>query len=184
MSLREILDTSIAVLLLKHLYQRYGHIEQRIIDIYHYSQTYRLLNELWGKIKICFRYSFLGRTTELKQVSPVILDNSQVVQYMIDFYKKWKDKIVNYLGTSSTVGLAKDTKKELYFSPVMIISIIVVSAITVNVFLSIILQRQIGLWGWLIRGLFLFTAVSGLFCQTDWSTVKESSVFLRKMRMD
>ena len=184
MILTEVSNTSIVVSLFRYFCRWYSHLEQRLIDIYHNSQTHRLTRGFWGKIKICFRYSFLGRTTELKQVSPVILDNSQVVQYMIDFYKKWKDKIVNYLGTSSTVGLAKDTKKELYFSPVMIISIIVVSAITVNVFLSIILQRQIGLWGWLIRGLFLFTAVSGLFCQTDWSTVKESSVFLRKMRMD
>jgi hypothetical protein len=52
----------------------------------------------------------------------------------------------------------------------------------VNVFLSLVLQKQIDLWGWLMRVLFLCAAVSGLFCTADWSTVEKSSIFLTKIQ--
>lgn len=178
----QILNTSIAISLLKRSYEWYARIEQMLIDIYYNSQTHRLTKGFREKIKICFRYSFLGRITEERETTPLTLDNSQVVQYMIDFYKRWKNKIIRYSKISLTVGLAKDTKEELYFSPVRVISIITVTTIMINVVLSIVLQKQIGLWGWLMRVLFLFLGFGGLFCRVDWLTVKKNSVFLRKMQ--
>ena len=182
MKLSKISETSIAVSLFKYFYKWYGYIEQRVNYIYFNSQTDRLLNIFSEKIKICFRYSFLGRITETKQINSLVLDNSLVVQYLTNFYKKWKDKITNYLKTSLTISWAKDTKEELYFLPVRMIGIIVVIAIVVNVFLSLALQKQIGLWGWLMRGLFLFVGISGLFCTADWLAIEKSSIFLRKIR--
>ena len=182
MKLNKISETSIVVSLFKYFYKCYSRIEQRVNYIYSNSQTARILNIFWKKIKLYFRYSFLGKITEIESVIPKALDNSWSVQYLTNFYKRWKDKITNYLKTSLTVGLVKDTKEELYFLPVRMIGIIVVVAIVVNVFLSLILQKQIGLWGWLLRGLFLFVAVSGLFCAATWSAVEKSSIFLRKIR--
>ena len=182
MKLNKISEASVAVSLFKYFYKCYGRIEQRTGNIYHNSQIAGFLNVFWEKTKICFRYSFLGRITEVRQISPAVLDNSLVVQYLTNFYKRFKDKITNYLKTSLTVGLVKDTKEELYFLPVRMIGIIVVIAIVVNIFLSLILQKQIALWGWLMRGLFLFVAVSGLFCMADWLAIEKSSIFLRKIR--
>ena len=121
------------------------------------------------------------RNTEIKQTSPTILDNSRVAQFLISFYKRWKGKIIHYLRTSSAIEVVKDTKTELYFFPVKTISIIVIIATAANVALSFVLHRQIALGSWLIRGLFLFLAVGGLFCKADWPTVKENSVILEKM---
>lgn len=182
--MNQILDQSITVSLCKHFNKIYGAWVQKVSYIYRNSLIHRLINRFWEKVKICFRYSFFGRITETRQINPEILDNSRVVQYLFGFYERRKSKIIKSFEASSTIDLAKDTKKDLYFSPVRVTSIIVVIAITVNVFLSIVLQKQIGLWGWLMRGLFLPVAISGLFCKTDWPTVKRNSVFLRKIRID
>ena len=184
MILKEASETSVIISLFRHLYKSHDYIKQGLIGIYHNSQTCKLAKGLWARVKICFRYSFLGRITETKQTTSGTLDNSRVVEHLFKFYKKWKDKIILCFKVSSTIDLAKDAKKDLYFFPVRIISIIVVTAITINVFLSIVLQKQISLWGWLIRGLLLFVSISGIFCKADWLTIKRSSVLLRKMRTD
>lgn len=184
MSLKEISDTSIVASLFRYFYRLYERLEQKAIYLYQVSQTYRLIQGLCKKIKIIFRYSFLGRIIETKQTSSKVLENSRIVQYFIRFYKRWKDKIANYSRTSSTVVLVKDTKEGLNFSAVRTVSVIVGTTVIVNAVLSLVLQKQIGLWGWLMRGLFLFVACAGLSCKADWSTIKRNSILLRKIRMD
>ena len=183
MKLNKISETSIVVSLFKYFYKCYSRIEQRVNYIYSNSQIAGFLSIFWEKTKLCFRYSFLGRITQIKEANPALLDNSRAARYLINFYKRWMNRIIRHSKTSSTVSLAKDTKEELYFLPVRMIGIIVVVAIVVNVFLSLVLQKEIGLWGWLMRGLFLFAGVSGLFCQADWPAIKKSSIFLRKAKI-
>lgn len=189
MNLREILDTSIVTALFNYVYRRYSKTEQKLIDIYRNSQIYRLIEEFCKKIRICARYSFLGRITKIKQIrikqiSPGALENSRIVQSLINFYKRWKDRIIRYLRASLTIMLAKDAEEQLYSSPVRTTSIIVVTVVVVNVLLTLVLLKPIGLLGWLARGLLLFVGISGLFCQADWPTVKSGSIFLKRMRID
>lgn len=182
MNFKKMLDTSIVVSLFKYFYRWYLKLEQRIGYIFQYSQTCWLLERFLEKIKICIRYSFLGRITEIKEKDTTILNNSYTVRYLIEFCQRWKNKISGYLNASLTAKLTKDTEQQLYFSPVILISIIVASAIFVNTFLSFIFQKEISLWGWLIRVLFLFVSISGLFCQADRSVIKEGSILLKKIQ--
>lgn len=178
---REISSTSIAISLSRYLFELYSNIEQKLIGIYQDSETRRLAKGHCDRLKICFRYSFLGRITEKKQTTTWGLNNSQTIQYLINIYIRCKNWIIQSFISSSTFNLAKNIKKQLPFSPLKRISIIIVAAITVNVILSITLQKQIGLWGWLMRGLFLFVGVTGLFCKADWPAVKRSSIILRRL---
>ena len=157
--------------------------KKKVDYIYHQSQIHKLAKGFWEKLKISFRYSFLGRITEEKQTTSGILDNSRGVQYVFNLYKKGGNKVTRCLRTSSAIILTKKTKKDLYFSPVKITSVILITAIIINVVFSFVLQNKIGIYGWLMRGLLLFLAVSGLFCKAGWPTVKSSSIFLRKMWM-
>ena len=177
----QILDTSIAVLVWRRFYKWYDFREQRIGFIYRDSRTFRATKAFCEGVRTCVRYSFLGRITEIREPNPALLGNSQAVRYLIDSCKRWKDKVIHYSRTSSTVNLTEDTKEQIVLSPAKTVGIIIVTAILVNGILSIVLQKQIGLWGWLMRGLFLFVGVAGLFCEADWRTVKGSSRFLRKM---
>lgn len=177
----QILDNSIAISLIKSIFEQYRYNEKILKNIYSKSLTYRLINKFRENVKICLKYSILGRISQKKKTTFLVLESSQTARYLINFLTRWKDKATRYLVTSLAVILAKDTKEQLNLSPVRVISIIVVIAITVNVILSFFLHKQIGLWGWLIRALFLFVAVSGLFSKADWSTVKRNSVFFKKM---
>lgn len=178
------IENSIFLKQLRDLKKLYLTIEEKIISVYLESFTRRLIKKIKKTIKICFRNSFLGRITEVEQAPPATLGNSRVVQYLISSYKRWKHKIICYLRPSFTLSLAKDTKEELTSSSVRTTSLIVIITILTNAILFVILQKQIELWSFLIRVLFLFVATAGLSCKADWPTIKESSVFLRKMRMD
>lgn len=181
MMLGEISEASAVTSLFRYLFRSYSILRQKINYIYRNSQTCKLAEEFWTRIKICFRYSFLGRITEAGQTSSGILDKSKLVQYLLNSYKKGKPKIIQLRQYSSTANLAKDAKKDLYSYPVRILSLIVVITITINVVFSFVFQKEISLWGWLMRGLFLVAAVFGLFCKADWQTIKENSVFLKKL---
>ena len=178
------LEHSIFLRQLRDLKGVYLPIEEKMISVYLESFTHRLIKKINEMIKICFRYSFLGRITETDKTPSGTLDNSRAVRYLINFYKRWRDKIICYLKVSFTLSLAKDAKEKLILSPVRIISLIVIITIFVNAVLSVILQKQMGLWGFFMRVLFLFAGAVGLSCQAGWPTVKKSSIFLRKMRMD
>ena len=177
-------ENSIFFKQLGDLKEVYLTMEAKINSVYLKSFTQRLIKKINETIKVCFRYSFLGRITEPKQAPPMVLDNSRAVRYSISFYKKWRDKTIHYLRSSFTFSLAKDTKEQFVLSPVRIISLIVIITIFVNAVLSVILQKQMYLWSFLIRVLFLFAGTAGLSCEADWPTVKKSSVLLKKMRMD
>jgi hypothetical protein len=180
MNLRVALDTSIVISLFRPFYRWHEHIGQKVSYIYYSSQAHRLTKKFWEKIKLCFKYSLLGRITEVKDTDKSILDNSCFVGYLVSFYKRWKHKIESYLMTSLIIKLIKELKEQLYLLPVRAIGIIAIVAIIVNIFLSVILQRQLSIWVWLVRGLFLYIAVSSLFCKADWPTIEQNSTLLKK----
>jgi hypothetical protein len=177
---KHLLETSIIISLLKNLRKRYCYLQQRIDKIYKYSQIYRLIQGLGNEIKVCFRYSFLGRITDIeKEESKMILDNSWIMQYFLSFYKRWKSKFIYCLKTSKVMNLIKETKGEFYILPVKRGSTIVVIAVVTNITLSIILQKDISLGGWLIRGALLLLGIAGLFCIADYQSFKDSSIIFK-----
>ncbi|UCB57011.1 MAG: hypothetical protein JSV30_07385 [Candidatus Omnitrophota bacterium] len=178
--MRQILNTSISILLYRRFYLWYSAAEQRAKHIYRLSKICKLLKDFWEKIKICFRYSFLGRITEKERSKISILDSSHLFMQSIDFYKKWKNKIDCYLKNSEIGKSTKETKEEFCASPLIIVGIIIIVAVDVNVVLCFFLQQSISLWGWIMHSLFFFAGALALFCRNDWPAVKESSIFFRK----
>jgi hypothetical protein len=152
-------------------------------DIYRNSQTYKFKTTLCEKLKVAFRFSFLGRISEIRQEeTAAVLDNSKTVRYLISTYNRWRDRINYYLNASSTVNLSRRIKEEFCLLPVKMAGILIVGAIVANIVLLIISGRQITLLGWLVRGLLLFFAFGGLFCSVDLRTVASSSILLRWIR--
>ena len=178
---KKIVDKSISIFLIVNSYKWYSHLRQLIYCIYQNSKLFRLISGFFKIIKICFRYSFLGRISEIKQPSSDALAKSRAVRFLSHFYKKRKDKTIQHLKFSTVFKLTKDTKKNRYFAPMTTLSIIILTAVFINVLLSIAISRQINLWGWLIRGIFLLVGLVCLLCKTNWLTIKKSSMFLRKL---
>lgn len=177
-------ESSIFLRQFRNLKMIYSILEEKTSSMYLDSLTHRLIKKVNETIKICFRYSFLGKITQIRETKPALLDDSWVVQYLIHLYKRWKYKITHYLGNSSAANLVKDAKEELYFSSVRMLSLIIIITILINAILSVILQKQMDLWSFFMRILLLFAGTAGLSCEADWLTVKENSVFLRKLQRD
>ena len=161
--MKQILSSSISILLLKRYYVWYrAIIGKKRNDFWYNSHLYKLIRIFCEKRSTYFKYSALASITAKGQMSLGVLDNSRTIQYLFNFYKSWIGKIINYLGISLAAESAKSIKEQLSLFPVRVVSIILMTAVIVNLSLSIVLQRQIGLWGWLLRGLFLFVGVGGL----------------------
>lgn len=180
MSWEELLDTSSAISSGKYFCKSYLCIERTVTKAYCNSQVYKLVNTFNANVNFFFTCSFLTRIAEIKQTTtPVILSNSCMVKSALALYKNFQIKLINYFKVSLVAKALNDLKTELYFSPIRIISIFMVIVITVNLVLCLVLKKEMSIWGYLMRGLFLFAGIPGLFCKVDWPTLKENSIFFR-----
>lgn len=186
--LRALFKTSSFLLLLKMTRKIYRFMEGWVDRIYKESQTHRLIKISWEGINVNFRYSLLGKITEINNKDNlVILSNSKFVKWFLGVYKTCGERAISYLRinivTSTVMGWIGEAKKELYFLSVKTSSIILVTIISTNIFFSILLSREIGLLGWIIRMSFLFVGLAGLFCNARWKDIMRTSYFIRKMNI-
>ena len=160
------IETSIFISLLKKGWEGYSFIEWWWGQVCKDSCVYRLSGEFWKRVRVCFRYSFFGKITEISQpgiATFAIFNNSRTVRYLAMVPKRVKEWNVKYLKMSSIVDCTEKIKQQLYFLPIQTISIVIVTALIVNMLLSVMLQKQLSLWGWFARAVFLFLAIAGLF---------------------
>lgn len=155
----------------------YNNLERGLDKIYQNSRVYKTLDLFWRGTKINFRYSFLGRITEINdQPNPAILENSLTVKKVIRFFYSWQDRITNCAKTSALVGNAQGLKKELYSLPVQTGSFIVLSAIITNIILSLVLHKEINTLSWIIRISLLIVSWGGLSSPVQWEELKKTSL--------
>ena len=41
------------------------------------------------------------------------------------------------------------------------------------------MRKEIGVWGWSMRGVLLFVGFGGMFCKAEWDELKKTSCFMR-----
>lgn len=180
---RGISSTSKIIALFKYLYRRYENFLEAVGGLCRNSFIFRLVNNLCAISKISFRHSLFGKLSEINQKETRILDNSRAAQYLTNLYNGYKEKLTSILENSSAVFLIKDIKKRLPFLPVRIIGIVVISAISMNIAISIIIQKHLYFWEWIMRSQFLFLGILALFCKVDWLTIKKGSIFLKIVKV-
>jgi hypothetical protein len=95
-----------------------------------------------------------------------------------------KERASNLLKQSRIVSFFKKIMGDLRLNPLKSVSFIIVGLIFTNLVLSVLIKKEIGLFGWIIRGGFLFAGLSGLFCGTGWGEIKKASFILRLCRKE
>ncbi len=95
------------------------------------------------------------------------LDKSKIVKWLINSYKKLQYKTSPFLKTSIINSSIEELKKECHFFRIKTLGIIIVAAVLTNISVSIILKKEIGLFGWIIRGLFLSLGLISLSCAAN-----------------
>ncbi len=155
-------------------------LERGLLDMFRGSRVCGFIQHCKERIKFFLSYSVLGRLSEIKGGDrDFILAQSLVILWVVNIYKIWKQRIMQYIITSKSYSLFKEIEYNFKSSPLKTINIIMTSAVLVNVFLSLLIKQKISLFGWIMRGLFLFIGISGLNLNVDWQELKSSSVFLR-----
>ena len=173
------LNKSFIILLIQVFYKRVCRLEQGIANIYQGSLTHRIISSSWKKILACIKFSFIGKISELKKTDTAVLINSKAIQYFSDFFSTSKDKIILYLNNSEIFDSLRNIKKEFIFFPIRTVSFILIPMNMIYILLSVVLQKEISLRGWILLLGFLFIGISGLSCKSDWQDIFQSSLFLK-----
>lgn len=175
--MRSFLETSCMVTVLGVVYERYCQLERWLGVTYKNSEMYRVTKSFYDKVIVAFRYSFLGGITEVgdSNGNSTIIDNSKVVGSVMNFYNKWKVRLSDYSGTSSVVSSAMKFKRDLHSLPLRTGGMVVFVAVLTNILLFLFLRKEIGIFGWSMRGVFLFVAFWGMFCEVGWEELKKTS---------
>ncbi|MDD4979834.1 MAG: hypothetical protein PHC54_00980 [Candidatus Omnitrophica bacterium] len=109
----------------------------------------------------------------------VILDNSEFAKCLRNLFKAWQLRTMDYKSTSATIGLLVAVRRNAYLSPVKTASIIMVVVILTNTIFSVLVNKDMVLTGWIIRGMLLSTGLAGLFCEVGPKTLASTSLFLK-----
>lgn len=146
------------------------------------SFTYRLIKDAFASIKIGFKFSVLGRLTEIGGVSlRNIFQTSKIIKAVLNWVVNFKGALSGITVDSVLFNAMETLKFDFLLSPLKAAGIMVIVAVATNLVLSLILQRQIILWGWAMCGLFLFIGISGLFCKANWEDIKSTSTVFNKI---
>lgn len=147
------------------------------------SRIYKLTISLRKKARTILRNSFLGKITDSdKNLNLInILNNSKLILFLENRYKKCGFITVNYLKGSEAVNLIRVFKGRLRSQPFKAGSIFVIAVILTNISLYALSGIKISYWGWFIRGIFLFVAISGLRSDISYEKLCKTSYFLRHL---
>src|SRR3989338_4326780 len=171
-----IIQTCKTIWAVKNTARAYANFERGFDRIYQNSQIHKTLKRFWQGARTNFRYSFLGRITEIgDRPNPEILENSTVVKKITSLVYYWQDKITNCAKTSVLVDNTQGLKKEFYSLPVQTGSFIVLIAAITNIILSLALHKEINTLGWIIRISLLTVSWGGLSSPVQWEELKKTS---------
>lgn len=172
-------STSIFILFLKKLRKRNHSFKLWLDRVLKESQIHKPINTLQREIKFSFRYSFLGRISEIKKEDNlIILDESKGIRYLSGLYKTSKDRWANYLIGSEAVNLVKGFKKEFYLLPVKIGSIAIITGILTNILFLVLFNREIGIFSLTIQLLLFLIGLNGLRSNVTWEDIKKTSFLI------
>lgn len=182
MKIKEISNTSVAILLLRSIRSYYFYFNNKIEKIYYESCVSRILSYIRGRMLLSFRFSYCGMFVDvIERASPAVLYNSRFGKNIVNLYKKSQNRILSYLKTSLSGNWPKTIKKEFSLYSLRAVSIILILAVVVNLMLSIIFSQSLSAPQSVILSTFLLVSVFGLFCGVDWGTLKKGSIILKAL---
>jgi len=101
----------------------------------------------------------------------------------LKIYGRLNEQIANCLSTSFLVKYLYKLVNGLYCLSARSIGIIILILVILNIIFYNILRCfedvEIGLLGWVIRGVLLFVGFAGIFCKAGLKDLRETSLFVR-----
>ena len=167
---------------LKAIYSRYIAFENRMDEIYSYSLFHRILSKAWDWICILFRYSIFGRLTEISEGEPIpVFETSRIARRILKVYNKFMERVTTCSKESLFVMSGLDIGESFQHKPLKVGGIILITAIPINIILIYITGSDVSYLGMGMRIVLFLLGLAGLYSDTDLETLKEESVFIKKI---
>ncbi|MFC1804497.1 hypothetical protein ACFLZ3_01555 [Candidatus Omnitrophota bacterium] len=94
----------------------------------------------------------------------------------------WRARTASCLRASITVRLIMRAVKATYHNPLNLVGIFLLFFTAENILFSLMFNEPIGVRGWTIRSLFLFSGMGCLISKQSWSEIKDASRLLKLFR--
>ncbi len=178
-------ESSLVLSIAKCFFRLYICVEDKIDIIYRESKLYGSIRGLWKGLGFCFKYSLLGKITEMKGYEhSTVIDESGFLNFFRQSYIRYKKGLVSHVYSSAVLGVLKKLLNKYLLPPVKTLSIIVILTVVCNIVFKFLLKEAIGLLEWFAQGILLFISLGGLFSNTGWEELKKTSFILRKTGLD
>jgi len=176
------IENSVFVNTIKTVYYGYRTFEDRLDGIYSYSIFHRMLAGIRIWICIAFRFSIFGRLTEIGEGEPIpVFETSRVANKVLGIYNRFVERITEYSRESVFVISGLDIGNSFQQKPLKTGGVILVTAVPINLLLIFITGNDVGYLGIGMRIVLFLLGLAGLYSDTDLETLKEGSVFIKKI---
>lgn len=167
--------------IIKKAWRGYCHILRLPFKIFNSSKVRMLIKRLYSRARIVFNYSFINRMIETKRVVDVeTINKSLTIIQLIRFFKKLAKLALFYFSLSRIKKNANELVTAFSSSGLKSISIILITAVIINIFLTIfLLGEKIDFLGWSARVFLLSLAFIFMLIDASWINIKNNSIFLR-----
>jgi|GEM_PF-6486491 len=150
--------------------------------VYRDSRTFLVFEKPLQKMKVYFKFSFLGRLTAARtQETTMILDESSVLKFLNRNFIWLKKSISDCISESLILKSFKEFSAGFYVAPIKTVSRVMVLLILLNIVFLLFLQKEIALLGWVFRFCFLIIGLIGLAYKMKWQDLEKTSFILRKL---
>ncbi|MFH1045790.1 MAG: hypothetical protein V1727_02360 [Candidatus Omnitrophota bacterium] len=175
--LASVKQTSLTIKIIQWWLKRYRAAKEKVIALSSSSRAYELVVTAWQKIHRYSQESALGRLTALPplDLDHTMLEQSWAKKKINQFSTLFNERISRAAPVSIAFSLAKELRADFYALPGEAISVVLSSAISINILIALLMHQRITPWGWLFRGLFLAVAFLALSCPADWPALKKNS---------
>lgn len=131
-----------------------------------------------SRAKTWIRCIFLNEITN-EEESRIILCDYKVAERILNAYNSWRDKIVKGANSSVIMSWAAKTIKRPPVLTINTLCRIISIAILINIFLSVLWNREITSIGWFMKGALLCAVLCGISCRVDWKELKKTSYLIK-----
>jgi len=179
MNFTKLKEASISLAFLREIYKIYFLLGDHFyFKIFIHSRTYILLMKLFGTLRLAYGESLFGGI-RINDLAASLIKNSKIIRAMSHFCGVFRMKTLGFFVTSKIKDSKEKFAEELRDQPLKVVSFVIVIAVIINIALSILLGRKLGIIEWLTRIVLLVFGWAYFSSFFTWADLKETSRFLK-----
>jgi len=176
---RDIFDNSLSVKSAKNSIGKYRIFENRVEELCESSFLIYIVRAGGSAFKRCLRQSLLNKITCQGDGPGTSFADSEVVGLSSRAVKKVNGRMADYFRASEIYFFIRSLIADLRMDILRTLTIIGITALIMNVIISMMMKIEIDLSGWLLRVAFILVGLAIITGASRWEDVKKTSFFVK-----